>query len=232
MRLIDIANSKNRNAEVFYFSPAPKRNILFVTDSGEKTHTQKVIKTVTNSDRLLSRFGSTSDLADALIAGDPEIDMEMVGQYVTGANKVFVNENEEVVHKVIKKEFVYNTEGTLLEERTPKYLSANIKETTPVKGSKLFPKKEIYNKFIFARKYQVRHKDGLTYDFLYNIAKELDEKDSLMFLGAGAKGNEPLVFEDGGKPFRAFLEGKTDGSKYMLVLHLSNLELKALPGTT
>jgi hypothetical protein len=229
MRIIDIANSKNRNAEVFYFSPALKRKILFVTDSGEKTHSQKILKTTTSTDRLLKAFGTTTDLAEALISSDPEIDMEMVGQLISSANKVYVNEKEEVVHKVIKKEFVYNTEGALLEERAPKYLSANIKETTPVKGSKLFPKKEIFNKFIFARKYQVRHRDGLTYDFLFSIAQELHEKDSLMFIGAGAKGIEPLVFEDGGKPFRAFLEGKVEGSKYMLIMHLSNLELKALP---
>jgi hypothetical protein len=229
MRIIDIANSKNRNAEVFYFSPALKRKILFVTDSGEKTHSQKILKTATSTDRLLKAFGTTTDLAEALINSDPEIDMEMVGQLISSANKVYVNEQEDVVHKVIKKEYVYNTEGVLLEERTPKYLSANIKETTPVKGSKLFPKKEIFNKFIFARKYQVRHRDGLTYDFLFSIAQELHEKDSLMFIGAGAKGIEPLVFEDGGKPFRAFLEGKVEGSKYMLIMHLSNLELKALP---
>jgi hypothetical protein len=141
-----------------------------------------------------------------------------------------VNANDEVVHKVVKKEFVYNAKGELVEERAPRHFEANIKETGfPVKGSKLFPKKDIFNKFIFARKYQLRHSNGLTYDFLYGIAQELHEKDSMMFIGAGAKGLDPLVFDSGGKPFRAFLEGKVDGSKYLLVMHLSNLELKALP---
>lgn len=36
----------------------------------------------------------------------------------------------------------------------------------------------------------------------------LHDKDSIMMLGAGAKGNEPLVFQDGGKSYRAFFRRK------------------------
>jgi hypothetical protein len=88
------------------------------------------------------------------------------------------------------------------------------------------PKKIAIKKFVFAKHYQVRHVNGLTYDFLYDMAKELDEKDSLMFVGAGEKGNEPLVITTGGTPYRAFLEGRVDGNLYCLILHLTNLELK------
>ena len=38
------------------------------------------------------------------------------------------------------------------------------------------------------------------------MAKQLSESDSMMMLGAGASGKEPLVMNDGGKPYRAFLE--------------------------
>ena len=48
-------------------------------------------------------------------------------------------------------------------------------------------------------------------------------------LAAGAKGNKPLVFNDGGKPYRAFLEGRVKDDKYSLILHLTDLELKPLP---
>jgi hypothetical protein len=60
------------------------------------------------------------------------------------------------------------------------------------------------------------------------MAKELYEKKSLMLLGAGLKGNEPLIFQDNGKPYRAFLEGRIDGEGYLLLMHLSNLELKSI----
>jgi hypothetical protein len=86
----------------------------------------------------------------------------------------------------------------------------------------------MYNKLVFAKKYQLSHVNGLTFDFLYEMAKDLHEKDSLMMVGAGAKGNEPLVFQDGGKAYRAFLEGRVKDGKYILLLHLSNLELKAI----
>jgi hypothetical protein len=60
------------------------------------------------------------------------------------------------------------------------------------------------------------------------MAKDLSEKNSLMMLGAGAKGNEPLVFQDNGKPYRAFLEGRIKGESYLLLMHLTNLELKGI----
>jgi hypothetical protein len=47
-------------------------------------------------------------------------------------------------------------------------------------------------------------------------------------LGGGVKGNEPLVFQDGGKTYRAFLEGRVKDKSYILLIHLSNLELKGI----
>ena len=76
------------------------------------------------------------------------------------------------------------------------------------------------------KKYQLHHVNGLTFEFLYDIAKRLEDEQSLMIVGAGKSGKDPLVFQDGGKKYRGFLEGRTQGSKYLLILHLSNLELK------
>ena len=47
-----------------------------------------------------------------------------------------------------------------------------------------------------------------------------------MFVGAGKKGVEPLIFQVNGTPMRGFIEGRTDGIKYKLLLHLSNMEIK------
>jgi hypothetical protein len=63
---------------------------------------------------------------------------------------------------------------------------------------------------------------------LFDIAKELHDKQSLMMVGGGPKGNEPLVFQDGGKTYRAFLEGRIKEKSYVLLLHLTNLELKVV----
>ena len=83
--------------------------------------------------------------------------------------------------------------------------------------------------FMFKRSYQVQHINGLTFDFLYDMAKKLAEADALMLVGGGAKGNEPLVMSNGGTPYRAFLEGRVNGESYALILRLTNLELKEIP---
>ena len=91
----------------------------------------------------------------------------------------------------------------------------------------MIPKREAIRKFVFVQKMQLAHINGLTYDFLYGMAKELEAKDSLLLLGAGPKSNQPLILRRNSMPYRGFLEGRTRGETYRLVLHLSNLELKA-----
>ena len=92
----------------------------------------------------------------------------------------------------------------------------------------MIPKSKAVKMFAFTRKYQIRHINGLTFDFLQDIARELHEKDVLMLLGAGSNGIGPLVMSTGGTPYRAFLEGRVDGDRYCLLLHLTNLELKTI----
>jgi hypothetical protein len=74
---------------------------------------------------------------------------------------------------------------------------------------------------------QLHHINGLTYDFLYGMARELEGKNCLMLVGAGPKSNQPLILRRGSTPYRGFLEGRTQGDKYCLILHFSNMELKA-----
>ncbi len=55
---------------------------------------------------------------------------------------------------------------------------------TPLRWSgKLIAKEEAIRKFVFSTKVQLKHINGLTYDFLFAMAKELEDKKSLMLLG-------------------------------------------------
>jgi len=81
-------------------------------------------------------------------------------------------------------------------------------------------------RFAFRRTIQVQHVDGLTFDFLFAMAKELDEADEMVLVGAGPAGKKPLVFQTNGSAYRGFLEGRIKGASYKLLLHLSNMELK------
>ena len=81
---------------------------------------------------------------------------------------------------------------------------------------------------VFNKKYQLFHINGLTYDFLFDMAQKLSNEDSLMMLTAGEDSKQPLVLNNGGKPYRAFLEGRVQDSKYCLILHLTDMELKSV----
>ena len=91
---------------------------------------------------------------------------------------------------------------------------------------RLVKKEDALRRFVFSSSLQIMHVNGLTYDFLFAMAKELDQAKSLMLLGAGKSGKEPLILRRGAIPYRGFLEGRVSGDKYALLLHLSNLELK------
>jgi hypothetical protein len=148
---------------------------------------------------------------------------------VSETSKVYINSELKPVFKIQKKEAVHLPDGTLKEERTPKETFANILAEFPIKPvGKYLPKKDVYNKFVFSKKYQITHVNGLTFDFLFEMAKDLHDNNALMMLAGGEKGNEPLVFQDGGKTYRAFLEGRIKEKSYILLMHLSNLELKGI----
>ncbi|NQZ67619.1 MAG: hypothetical protein HRT89_06075, partial [Lentisphaeria bacterium] len=143
----------------------------------------------------------------------------------------YLNNQDQPAYGVRLKEAIFDASGEQKEERNFQIVDSNINLDKPLKWSgRMLPKKEYFNKFVFRNSYQLKHVDGLTYDFLYNMAKELEEKDAFLFLGAGDKSNEPLVLQRNGTAHRAFMEGRTDGESYMLILHLTNLELKSIMG--
>jgi len=228
---INLADNKGRNAEVIFKSFTKKPFVKTVTPKGEATQTVRVLKSVAQNsyENLLKANDGDEAVAQLLITADPEFDNVMTGLFVEKTSKVYIDADLKPVFRIQKTEAVYLPDGTLKEERTPKESIANILAEHPIKpAGKLLPKKEVYNKFVFSKKYQLTHINGLTFDFLYEMAKDLQENDSMMMLAGGAKGNEPLVFQDGGKTYRAFLEGRVKDKSYILLIHLSNLELKGI----
>ncbi len=231
MRKIKIANAQKRDAEIVYGGlPRTPKYVLTLPD-GERPRNVKVLKSTTRTQyaALLAETGSDEALAQALIAGDPEIDLAQTGRFISGSQRILVNPDKQPIYKVRVVERVHNADGSVKEEKEFAARSQNIVGDFPVAWTgKKMPIAQAYNRFIFGRKYQLSHTSGLTYDFLYAMAKELHDSQSLMLMAAGAKGNEPLIFQENGKPYRAFLEGRIDGDKYLLLMHLSNLELKSI----
>jgi hypothetical protein len=127
------------------------------------------------------------------------------------------------------EEVIKNPDNSIKEVKPHIETEGNIAIDIPLSWTgKMVPKEQAIRMFVFARKYQLKHVNGLTYDFLFDIAKTLHEQKSMMMIGGGKKGNEPLIFQNGGVPYRAFLEGRIKDQQYMLLVHLTNLEIKEL----
>ena len=230
MRKINLSNDSKRDAEVAYGTSFHRPSPVYKTADGTRGQSERRVKaTMSTTDAaLLAQYDA--GLTDALIAGDPEVDMERFGLKVEGVKKVFITPGQKVAYGVTLNEHVYLPDGTEKEIRPEQNTTANIStDGLPIRWTgKLIPREKIMRMFMFKKSYQVQHVNGLTYDFLFDMAKKLAEADSMMLVGGGPKGVEPLVMANGGTPYRAFLEGRVDGDKYALILRLTNMELKSL----
>ncbi len=229
MRTINISNEKQRDAVVSMESKKSPRKVSFVLQDGSTPFNIKFLKAPIDVDPeiLLKKYKTPEALGEAIIKEDPEIDPEHTGMIMRSTNRVYLKNDKTVSFKVKLMESVKDPNGEEKEVRTYSPKPANVSSDIPLKWTgKLIPKNQAVKKFVFSRKYQIRHVNGLTFDFLYDMAKTLQEKDSLLFLGAGKTGKEPLVLMEGGSPYRGFLEGRIKGDTYCLMLHLSNMELK------
>ncbi|MGC6524852.1 MAG: hypothetical protein ACON30_01060 [Flavobacteriaceae bacterium] len=244
IRYIKLANDKKRDAEITFKSLNPKPTVTMAMESGETVTNKRAIKgtSKTSTKTLLGQYDEkpkegvdfelqlAARLSEDLIHSDPEVELELTGKFIDDVSRVYINEDEKPVFRVKKVEKIFSPKAELKEEREPKYNDSNITGESIVSWTgKMMPKSKIYNKLVFHKKYQLKHINGLTYDFLFDMAKQLSDKDAMMMLGAGDSGKEPLVMNDGGKPYRAFLEGRIKGEKYCLILHLTDQELKPLP---
>jgi hypothetical protein len=224
---IHLTNAKGRDATVglvtLKAAPAPKlglpgkalvfRRYLAATESGHHT-------------ALQARFGS--DYSKELISGDPEVDVERVGMAIEETQTVYLDGEGKVMFSEPKFiEVVINADGTEKERRDPVETQANVNGEMPVRWTgKKIPVADAVRRFAFRRSLQLRHSDGLTYDYLFEMAKELEASKCMMLVGSGEKGSGPLVFQVNGRAYRGFLSGKTKDKGYQLTLHLSDMELK------
>jgi len=171
---------------------------------------------------------------DDLINGDPELEIEIGGSLpeldLFTPAYLMPGENPEIIHEFTEIEIVYSPDGEEKERRPRVLRSSNINDVHPIKFGKTFPIEKAFTSFVFRAVYQFVHDDGIGYEFLHGVAKRLHENKEVALLGAGPKGNAPLILRDKGSPHRAFLFGElgegVESNKYRLLLLLSNQELK------
>jgi hypothetical protein len=229
MRAINISNDKKRDAVVGFEGCVKKSAVVSVLPSGGEKRNVRFVKTTASAAALEKKHGDMKTVAEALAAKDDEIDMEVVGKIISGAKKMYVDKTGSIAYRVTLKQIIHNPDGSEKERKEASATQATIAGELPlVWTGKSFKRNEAIRKFVFTKSYQLRHTNGLSYDFLFGMAKQLADEDSLMLIGAGKKGSEPIILASGGEPYRGFLEGRVEGDKYLLLLHLTNLEVKPL----
>lgn len=229
MRKIRLTNEKKRDAEVCMETLKKKPTIKRVLENGDDCINIKILKQNLELafDTLCKNYTDLYEMGKAIIESDPEIDTEIIGQKLTGTHKLYIDQNNKIVYRVNMVQVIKDPYGVEKERKDLTKIMSNVTGDSIVSWTgRKFPKSAIVHKFVFQRKLQIKHVSGLTYDFLYDMAKELQSSNSLMFMGGGKKGNEPLIFTQGGEPYRGFLEGRVDGNRYCLILHLTNMEIK------
>lgn len=230
MRTICLSNEKNLDAKVGFELNRRKSKYRFVDADGNVPVNCRILKSTveTEPDLLLKQF---DDLSDAILRNDSEIDMEQAGRKLPDLQKVYLDGEGKPVKSVTLTEHFYAVDGTEKGSRPAVASPANIAvETMPVRWTgKSFPKEEAIRRFVFVRTYQLRHVSGPTFRFLFEMASKLAESNSMMLLGGGADGSDPLILFNNGTSYRAFLEGRVRGDSYVLLMHLANLELKEIP---
>lgn len=221
MNTIHLSTDDGRNARVPLLRPRRLRpSTMKVTAFGEEV----VSRTVHRGN---ARVHVETLTAQALIDGDPEIDLDNIGRVLPETTRAYLRPGGTALEgnfQVIVT--TYAPDGTERDRAVHTPRKANINELAPVRMGRRIPLPELFQRFAFNNQLHLGHEDGLQHEFLLAIARRLEAAGEAAMLGAGPKGNQPLVLQNGGTPTRAFLVGETDGDKYRLRVLLTRQELK------
>ena len=228
LRKLHISNSAGRNAIIVASSKSAAKDII-IGKAGKPAEFRRYIAAGRESlhEELVAKLGK-EDYSANLLEADPEIDFELVGRTIDLTQSLLLDSTGEPVKSSPKAvEITLDPTGQEVSRRDPVETAATVNDALPVRWvGKKIPKSDLVRKFAIKRTMQLRHIDGVTFDFLFGMAEELEKEKVVVLLGAGEDGKQPLILQLNGTPYRGFLEGRVKDKEYILLLHLSNMELK------
>lgn len=218
MKKIAIQDKKMRSAIVGYES---------ATETGrQKTESHKVRRVKTLPEKRYDRVfcdenGKLKDDADIFrqfIQTNSEIDFEKTGCEIKHLQRFYTDRNGEPANGIWFEETIFDKDGNVKDCHPLEKKQGNVTDVSnPLQWTNKYISCEVAaKKYVFTQIYRICHVDSLTFDFLYDIARDLEEHNAVMYMGMGETGDEPVVFREGGKPYRVFLKGKTDKNNYSL----------------
>jgi len=180
----------------------------------------------THPEALYARYPDPDALARVLITGDPEWDTRAVGRPTGPCARGYVDGDGQPCYAPRWTEIRYDAQGQELARRPVGLRYANLAPTAPpVWSGVLIPRQEVIRRVAFSRAYQVVHQDALQFDFLYDLAQYLQQRNAMVQVGSGRQGRGPLICERHGRPYRGFLDGQVQAEAMRLVLYLAAGEL-------
>ena len=133
MRAINISNIKARNAQVGFEQKGIKPTVTMQRKDGMRYTNARFLKATpaTSIEVLYDKFGE--NLADEIINGDPEIDLEMVGMRLGKVKKVFLDNKGKVAYRVLRQQVRYSPEGEEMEVKKFHTTESNVNIDFPLR---------------------------------------------------------------------------------------------------
>ncbi|MHA1777240.1 MAG: hypothetical protein DRO88_02830 [Promethearchaeia archaeon] len=216
----------------FLLSPThPKTPHYKKTKDGDIIKFRRMIK----FDKSLreEQLKKDSDLYVKLLDSDIEYDLNLTGKIINRTYRIKLDKNFKPVYKYEKFDIRIKPDGKL-EERKHKIRVSNIKQELPVVISeKAISYPDFIKRYVLKKSYNIIHEDEGNFDLIYNLAKDLHEKQQLRQIFAFNEETlkpEPLIITHEGTLYNlAFLQGIVDNRRYCLRLLLSDMELRWEP---
>ncbi len=192
------------------------------------TNTRRIRATQTSSaEGLIARYPDPDELARALVAEDPETDVEVTGRATGQCDRIHIDGDGQVLHAPSILEVQHGSDG-IEQQRRPLTVRPSNLLAPPAWSGMLLPRSDVLRTYALTRAYQVMHSNALEFDFLYAMAAYLDERKAMARVGSGRRGNGPLIPERNGSKYRGFLDGRVQDDAMRLVLYLAAFDL-AMP---
>ncbi len=200
----------------------PKKVVKYATGAGEVAPRRMITGIRKN---LKTDFAALRD-------GDPELNLELAGTQIdsdetTPAYFDASSESPKPIGDFNDIDIIFDANGVEKSRRPHLVRVANLNDVHPIKVTKRIPLSDALTEFAPKHTLQVVHVDGLSFDFLREFAADLVAKNEAARVGAGPKGNLPIVLRANSAPYRGFLIAKAaPADRYQLLLVLSDQELK------
>ena len=102
MGAINLANSNNRDAIVNTETVRTPLRVRWLDEKGRQAANFRILRCTIDRDcdELIKQAGALEKVSDLLLKGDPEIDVESYGRFLSDTSRVYIDADKKIVHKV------------------------------------------------------------------------------------------------------------------------------------